>query len=1431
MNRPPGPRPPSGRPLLSLLIAVVLALMTIAVDPPASGRAEASPASTDVLADFEGQSTPPEFFTFSGASSVTATPVTVADSDPLARPGQSGDNDVLEVAYDVSDFGGFGQSFEVAGAQDWSNYASFEFWFHGTGSGLTYQAEISDNRSDPAADTSERFDAEFTDTTPGWRYISIPFADFTRATDFQPGGAPDDGFTLTEIWAWAIVLPQGSDTVHIDDVALGLTVIDDFESGLPSGTDADGVDIGFYTFNGAGSTVSISTASAASKPPAPALPGTAGEDNDVLAVDVDATSYAGFIHGFENDAADSWVSQDWSGYEGIQLWLHGTNSGTTLFIDLLENRNPGSTTDDAERWTVDFVDDFSGWQLLEFPFADFTRKEIGNGAPNDGLTLNEVYGWAFGTLNTGGPLIYYLDEVALYGIGEVPPLAVSLAAQNTDITEGTTGEVVVRLNRPMTADDPAEVTVAYRTEERASTATAGRDYIPTSGTLTFVNGGPSELSFAIGTLDDTDFEGDERIVIRLTDPTGAEAGFLTQGSAFVVDDDPFDPFLLEDFERGAHLWNADEELELSTPEIAADDPLAGRGQDAWNHILEVTTPVTVDALVQGNLCNQGNSKGVLPVVLFGSESFDVTAVDMSNIRVGDAGETHVDDKTGEPKRHTEDVNGDGVLDLVIHVRAGETGLECGDDVPVSGTLDGQPFTADGDAATFTHDFAIGRDWTRGEALSFWWYGTGSGDEITTVIKENRTPDPGPDAWELMFAQEFDAPAGTQPDPSVWNAEIGDVTPDGKNGWGNEELQYYTEDPANAGTDGEGNLAITLREADGSQQCYYGPCAYTSARLTTQNLAEFAYGRIEARIKVPSGTGIWPAFWSLGTDIDVVPWPQTGEIDFMEFVGRLPYEIFGTIHGPGYAGGASYGDIYTFDEPVPTEFHTYTVEWEPDLIRWYVDGIQYHEATPEDVAPNEWVFNDPVFLLLNVAVGGNFGGPVGDDLTTPASMLVDYVRVYQGPDTAERWEATVTDSFTGWQQVVVPFEDFTRSATQPEGAPDDGLTLEEVWGYGFTLPSGGTSTGTVRLDDVRVELAPPPTEMTVTSADNAGPGTLRDALDTIAEGGTITLDPSLADATLQLTGPLVPRVGVTIDGSAAEGVTLDGGGSDRVLVIDAGLDVTLTDVTVTDGYGYQLGGGILNNGDLTLERVAVTGNTMTTDAGDFWQGGGGIYNGEGSTLNLIDSTVADNTSGWTGGGIYSFFNTTTNVVRSTVSGNVATDVAGGLRTLGDVTVDNSTLSGNTSTAWHGGAMFITDGVADITNSTVTHNTAPEGTAGGLFVGTFGPSSATLNLQNTIVADNGDANCFIAPFGTGAVALNSLGNNVFTDSSCNPVASDQVVGSADLGPLADNGGPTLTHALSATSPAVDAADAAACPPTDQRGVARDAACDIGAFELVP
>jgi beta-glucanase (GH16 family) len=1403
------------------VLVLLLAACVLVGKPGLSANA----ASTQLLADFEsGQ--PADWFVYSGGGATVNTIFpTVSDADPLARPGQVGDNTFVEATFDATTgFAGFGEDFAISGTQDWSSFTAVSFWLYGTNSGQSFQFEIFDNRSDPTIDTAERFDTIFTDDFNGWQKITIPFSDFTRATDFQPAGAPDDGLTLTEMWGMAVILDGSAGILRLDDIGLERAIVDDFESGLPAGTDGDGNPIGFYKFEGPDAVVSFNTTGT---PPAP-VPDAPG-DNTVLQLDtnVPSGSWGGIVHAFENEAIDTWVTQDWSRFVGISFWLHGNNTGSILFLDVLDNRAPGTTGDTAERYSIDIVDDFSGWQLFEIPFADLNRKEIGNGAPNDGLNLTEVHGWAIGVFSAGQAFTNYLDDVGLYGNADVPELAVGFIANNFNIAEGATGQITVSLNRALGDDDPDQVTVDYAVE--LGTAEPDRDYIPpAAGTLTFLKGGPAAQSFSLATLDDNKYEGTERVILRLSNPVDIAPGFIMQASAAILDNDNYDPLLIDDFERFPYLWDSSTGVSLTNPEIAAGDPQSVPGQGAYEHVLAAALPLAVDIEVNGRICNRGN--GVIPVVLYGTEDFDVTLVDHISVTLGSAFEAHVNPHTGIPIRHERDVNDDGLLDLVFHFRFNETGLPCKPDVvPFNGrTFTGQSFTARGSEISFGRDFPIGENWSLSEGMTFYYYGQGSGETVTLELLDNRAPDPGPSGWSLVWSDEFNDPAGTPPNPENWGYEIGDGTVNGIPGWGNAELQYYTDSPDNAATDGLGNLVITAQEADGSVNCYYGPCEYTSARLISWHRAEFAYGRIESRILVPSGdAGLWPAFWSLGTDIDRVPWPQTGEIDIMEYVSRIPDEIFGTIHGPGYSGGNAYGNTYNFPGGVPASYHTFTIEWQPDRIEWYVDGILYHTATPADVAPNEWVFNDPVFLLFNMAIGGNFGGPVSDTTTFPQEMAIDYVRVYQGPDTAERFETTFVDDFSGWQEIFVPFDAFSRSAEQPAGAPNDGLTLTEVWGYGFKMAVNGL-VSSVMMDQVRLTAA---TEITVTNTNNSGPGSLREAINLVANEGDIYFDPSLADSIISLTsGPLVVNKTVNIDASGAPGLAVSGGGADRVFIIEATGNATISHLTIADGFGWQLAGGILNNGSLTLNHVTVTNNVMATDAGDFWQGGGGIYNGDGATLNLVDSTVTNNTAGWSGGGVYSFFNTTTTIVRSTIANNVSNDVGGGFRSLGNATITNSTISGNEATGWYGGAIFVTDGVVNVVNSTIANNVSPAGAPADVFVGTFGPSNATLTFTNSIVSSAQD-NCFFAPFGSGTVTLSSDHNNVFTDATCFTGPSDMVVADAGLDSLADNGGPTLTHALLPGSVAIDAADPAVCPPTDQRGVPRDAACDTGSYEDVP
>ncbi len=241
-------------------------------------------------------------------------------------------------------------------------------------------------------------------------------------------------------------------------------------------------------------------------------------------------------------------------------------------------------------------------------------------------------------------------------------------------------------------------------------------------------------------------------------------------------------------------------------------------------------------------------------------------------------------------------------------------------------------------------------------------------------------------WKLVWEDDFDGPAGQLPDAAKWVFDIG-VGP-GNDGWGNAELQYYTDRPENISLDGEGNLAITARRES------YSGRAFTSARVKTQGVFDQAYGRFEARIKMPWGPGIWPAFWLLGSDIDVVGWPQCGEIDIMEYRGQQPNLVHGTVHGPGYSGGAAITKSFGFaNDRFDLDFHLFAVEWTEEFIDFFVDDVRYQRIRQGDV-PGEWVYDQPFFILLNVAVGGNYVGFPTEQTPFPQTMLVDWVRVFE-----------------------------------------------------------------------------------------------------------------------------------------------------------------------------------------------------------------------------------------------------------------------------------------------------------------------------------------------------------------------------------------------------------------------------------------------------
>ncbi len=273
----------------------------------------------------------------------------------------------------------------------------------------------------------------------------------------------------------------------------------------------------------------------------------------------------------------------------------------------------------------------------------------------------------------------------------------------------------------------------------------------------------------------------------------------------------------------------------------------------------------------------------------------------------------------------------------------------------------------------------------------------------------------------MWHDEFD---GAALDPGKWVRETGG------DGWGNGELEFYTDRPENARIE-DGQLVIEVRRER------VGARDFTSARMKTESQGAWQYGRIEARIQIPRGHGLWPAFWMLGDNCDKVGWPGCGEIDIMENIGKEPRRVHGTVHGPGYSGAQGVSGAYDLSAGAFADgFHVYAVEWEADAIRWYVDDALYHTVTPKDL-PGPWVYDHPFFIILNVAVGGYWPGAPGETTVFPQTMRVDYVRVYEkagggGKEGRAHRPDGVPESVDVW--TTHGLENVFRDATPPPDAP-------------------------------------------------------------------------------------------------------------------------------------------------------------------------------------------------------------------------------------------------------------------------------------------------------------------------------------------------------------------------------------------------------------
>lgn len=254
-------------------------------------------------------------------------------------------------------------------------------------------------------------------------------------------------------------------------------------------------------------------------------------------------------------------------------------------------------------------------------------------------------------------------------------------------------------------------------------------------------------------------------------------------------------------------------------------------------------------------------------------------------------------------------------------------------------------------------------------------------------------------YKMLWSDEFNGKKGSLPNRKTWGYDLGGLNQNG-------ELQYYTNSPTNIALNGSGKLVLTAnRIADQSQLAIVSDpviekmlnacngCQFSSSRIKTAGKISFQYGRVEIRMKSAAGEGSWPAFWMLGTDLlKGIPWPDAGEIDVFEGKGSMPNTVFGTIHGPGFNPGGGLGSIYNNANSLNSDFHTYAIEWKKNQIDFYFDDSLYFSVSNKDVPSKSWVYNQPFFLILNLAMGGQFTGDI-DPALNKAQIIVDYIRYY------------------------------------------------------------------------------------------------------------------------------------------------------------------------------------------------------------------------------------------------------------------------------------------------------------------------------------------------------------------------------------------------------------------------------------------------------
>jgi beta-glucanase (GH16 family) len=994
-------------------------------------------------------------------------------------------NTVMQVDY-VSAGWGVGVGKDTIPFQDWSASDGLSFWFFGSNNGVVFNIILTDNGG-------ERVSTKFTDNFSGWKELTFPWQAFSHDSGYQPGGSPNDGPTLTAVEAFAFApTSPSSGTYFMDQIKLfGVaTAAVAPKAGFPNQT--------YSLSEGVGSaqipvqlnitstetiTVNFATAGGTATPDVDYTPTsgalTFAPGATVMTATVPITDDASYelaetivlsltgasnatiglynpttINLVDNDAPPNVLL--------IDSFESGLTTGRDIFNNPLGYSTWGSTANNVAitvtsgmtypsgtlpNTVLKVISDIESWGGFTDAFKDGDTWGHQDWSRYDGLRF-----WFYGT-NSGKPIqIEIFDNRQLENTGD------SAERYYQRFTDDFTGWQQVSLPFAF---------FQRRTDYQPGGAPAdGLNLTDVSG---FAFNLPSVASTTIYYVDQIEIYGD-----LSAHPATTKVGFSAYGYG-AIEGQPLTAKIALNTAAAAPI-TASYVITADTASYTYDftGPLSGTIVFAAGEVSKTITVPTVDD-------HKAEAQERITISLTSSSGAPLGYISRARLVI-------VDNDTPDPKVIDDFENGvptplkayGNVTVTTQSVLAADPLAVPGQD-PQNQVLSVTYNIPDGGAGGFVRKFEKPLDLSQSEGLSFWYYGSGSGRPITITLLDNGQPDPGPTNWKLAWSDEFSGSLGAAPNPANWGYDIGG------GGWGNNEWEYYTDSRDNSALDGIGNLVIkAITNTNPALTCTAdsptgpgGPCYATSARLLSAGKQEFAYGRVEARLRIPKGQGIWPAFWMLGNDIFTTnPWPASGEIDIMENIGKAGEQtkVYGTAHGPGYSGGSGIGRSYDVSPTVlADDFHVYAIEWEPTAIRWYLDGFNYFTATNTMIpAGAKWVFDHPFFIIMNVAVGGNWPGYPDGTTIMPQQMTVDYVRVYQAPDTAERFETTFLDNVVGWKKVLLPFSSFKRSAVQPVNAPNDGLTLTQTQGYRFDLGNAPTTLANVSaahvggfyLDDVR-----------------------------------------------------------------------------------------------------------------------------------------------------------------------------------------------------------------------------------------------------------------------------------------------------------------------------------------------------------------------------